>query len=174
MTERIIPKVGWFWTAIHWIVFVVTFGRNRRFLTEYATTIGPYIGLPPAWIPRVGEPWLRYLLVHERRHIAQARRFGLGSVWFGLVPLALLWLSFPLPLGLSWGRWYLEREAYAEGFRAELAGLAAELGREPTPFELRTMRKRLVDFGVRQMTSGSYGWAWPFPAAVRRWFEEHV
>ena len=32
---RVSPKVGWFWTALHWIVVVVTFGTNRRFQSGF-------------------------------------------------------------------------------------------------------------------------------------------
>lgn len=43
---KIVEKRGWFWVGLHWLVVVVTFGRNRRFLTDYLTTIGPIVGVP--------------------------------------------------------------------------------------------------------------------------------
>lgn len=179
MTARIIPKTGWFWSGLHWIVLVLTLGRNRRFLTDYATTIGPWIALPPDWVAHVSDPapewaWLRYLLVHERVHVEQFRRWGFGSPRVGIVTMGFAYLFLPLPVGLAWFRWRFEREAYAEGFRVELAQLPVELGRDATEWERHTMRVRLLDFAVEQLTTGAYAWTWPFPRTVRRWFEEHV
>jgi hypothetical protein len=162
----IVGKSGWVWGVLHWIVMLVTLGQQRRFRWDYATTIGPYVALPEAWLVRTEEPWLRWLLVHEAVHIEQQRRLGLGSVWLGLLPWGLLWLCGPLPVVLAWGRWYLEREAYLAGWRATLAELAPE--------ERAARRAVLIDHGVRQLTTAAYGWAWPWPMAVRAWWEDRL
>lgn len=166
MSARIVEKRGWFWTALHWLVLLVTIGRNRTFLTGYLTTIGPWIGVPVGWDPNLPEH--QPVIAHERRHIRQQERAGLGSALVGMVPWGLFWLLFPLPLGLAWGRYVLERDAYAEGFRVELVRVGSWGG------DVAARRRELIDIGVEQLTTGAYGWAWPFPRAVRRWFEEHV
>jgi hypothetical protein len=165
----IIPKTGWFWTALHYAVLVLTLGRNRTFLTRYATTIGPYIALPPDWLARLDEPWLRYLLVHERVHVQQFKRWGFGSAHVGMFTMGFAYLFLPLPVGLAWFRWMLEREAYAAGIRANLADRVLD-----PPHVVAGLRRVLIAGAVEQLTTGAYGWTWPFPGAVRRWFEEHV
>jgi hypothetical protein len=56
----------------------------------------------------------------------------------------------------------LEREAYAETVRAhfELGGRAAT--------------DALRGHVIRQFTSGSYAWMWPFPTAIARWYDALV
>lgn len=166
MAERIVVKRGWFWTMLHWCVCIVTFGRNRRFLTNYWTTIGPIIAIPLNW--DMTTPLSRVLLAHERWHVRQQERAGFGNAWIGMIPWGLFWLFGPLPIGLSWGRYVLERSAYVEGFRVQLR-LASEAGED-----VKALRIRLIDFAVEQLTTAAYGWAWPFPHSVRRWLEERV
>lgn len=166
---RIVEKRGWFWELLNALVVIFTFGRNRTFLTSYLTTIGAFIGVPVGWDP--DRPDHRPIIAHERHHIAQQARFGLGSVWLGLVPWGLCWLLFPLPIGLAWGRYELEFWAYIAGFNAEMERM--RLGGTEVPF-LEARRQALIDQGVAQLTTGAYGWAWPFPKSVRARFEEHV
>ena len=127
---------------------------NRRYLDGYVTTIGRTIYLPDGWRARPeGDRWAT--LRHERVHVAQFRRFG-------LVPMAIAYLLLPLPLGLAWCRMRLEREAYEETVRA-----AFELGG-------RAQAARLRAHVIAQFTSGAYGWMWPFPRAVARWYDDFV
>jgi len=72
------------------------------------------------------------------------------------------YLFVPLPLGFAWCRMVLEREAYEETVRA-----AFELGG-------RLATDRLREHVIRQFTSGAYGWMWPFPKSVARWYDEFV
>ena len=73
--------------------------------------------------------------------------------------MAFVYLVPILPLGLAWGRARIEWEAYKETIRAtaEVYGRAAA--------------ERLRPEIVRRFTSADYGWMWPFPGAVGRWFE---
>jgi hypothetical protein len=168
----IIPKTGWFWTALHYAVLVLTLGRNRTFLTRYATTIGPYIALPPDWLARLDEPWLRYLLVHERVHVQQFKRWGFGSAHVGMFTMGFAYLFLPLPVGLAWFRWMFEREAYAAGIRAQLADCATDA--DLVPELLAECRSQLIGHATEQLTGGAYLWTWPWPGAVERWFMENV
>jgi hypothetical protein len=62
-------------------------------------------------------------------------------------------------MGLAWCRMRLERAAYEESMRVRHA-----LGGRPA---VEAMRAHVI----AQFTSGSYGWMWPFPRAVARWFD---
>jgi hypothetical protein len=55
-----------------------------------------------------------------------------------------------------------ERAAYEESIRVhhQLGGRAAT--------------DQLREHVIRQFTSGSYGWMWPFPRAVARWYDRFV
>lgn len=133
---------------------VVTFGAQRRYLTDYVTTIGRRLYLPRGWSER--DPRSRYVtLRHEAVHLAQFARWG-------LVPTALLYLVPILPLGLAWGRARLEWEAYAETFRATAEVFGLEAARSPA----------LREHVVRQFVSGAYGWMWPFRRQVEGWIDE--
>src|SRR5690606_10562528 len=93
------------------------------------------------------------LLRHERVHLRQRRRYG-----FAL--MAFLYLIPFIPLGLAYGRARLEWEAYCETLRAtaELKGLAA--ARSPM------LRQQIV----ARFVGPDYGWMWPFPKMVQRWY----
>ena len=157
---RIVEKKGWFWVALHYIVMVVTFGGNRDFLKGYYTTIGPWIGVPEGWEKRSLAGRIA-VLEHECTHIRQCKKFGFGNAIVGLPLYTMLYLLLPLPIGLAYFRWRFEREAYAWGINARIS---------IEPY----MRAHLIDSAVVQLTSGKYGWTWPFPERVRRYFEEHV
>ncbi len=136
------------------LVRIVTFGAQKRFMTQYATTIGRTVYLPSNWRTRT-EASRHITLRHEAVHVAQFERYT-------LVGASLIYLLPFFPLGLAYGRARLEWEAYAETFRAtaELCGEAA--ARDPA------LRERVV----RQFTSGAYGWMWPFPGQVNAWIDD--
>jgi hypothetical protein len=144
----------WHQRAIHHLLFLATFGGQRRYLQDYVTTIGSSIYVTPDWDHRPLAD--RYAtLRHEVVHLRQFRRWG-------LIPMAIAYLLLPLPLGLAWCRMRLEREAYEETLRVH-----HELGTLAGDGELR-------EHVIRQFTSGSYGWMWPFPGAVARWYDAFV
>jgi len=144
----------WHQRLLHRVLQVVTLGAQSEYLDRYVTTIGRTIYLTPRWAERPLAD--RYAtLRHEAVHLAQFERFG-------LVPMAMAYLLLPFPLGLAWCRMRLEREAYEETLRVHFAvgGRAAA--------------ERLREHVIRQFTSGAYGWMWPFPRAVARWFDRFV
>jgi len=143
-----------FQRLIHGALVAITFGAQRSYLSSYQTTIGRTVYVTPDWdeLPAAQ----RYVTMrHERIHLLQFRRYT-------TVGMAILYLLLPLPLGLAWFRARFEWEAYVEGMRAavEIFGRAH--------VESRAYR----DHVVAQFTSGAYGWMWPFPAAVERWYDE--
>jgi hypothetical protein len=76
----------------------------------------------------------------------------------GDVTMALVYLLPIFPVFAAWGRARIEWEAYVETIRAtaEVYGLDAARALEP---EI-----------LRRYVGPDYGWMWPFPAVVRRWF----
>ena len=139
---------------IHRVLFLLTLGGQREYLTRYHTVLGDTLYVPTAWH---GTPPRRRVITlrHERVHLRQRRRYTmLGMAWLYLVPF--------FPVGLAYGRARIEWEAYTETLAAiqELEG--NESARSP---ELR----RWI---VAQFTGPAYGWMWPFPRAVERWYDE--
>jgi hypothetical protein len=152
---RVLPKSSaWHQRAAHRLLQLATLGAQSRYLDSYATTIGSTVWVPDDWQRRAPHERAETLL-HELVHVRQFRRFG-------FLPMAVAYLLLPLPVGLAWCRMRLEREAYETTIR-----LAFERGGRAAT---SAMRARVVE----QFTSGAYGWMWPFPRAVGRWFDAFV
>lgn len=143
----------WFWKALGWIVMVVTFGQNKTFTSRYITTIGKTIAVPSTWDSYSDLSKLE-ILTHELVHVGQYRKYTPPV-------MGLLYLLVFFPIGLAYFRYRFEREAYVVGFKKTLSY-------DPS------QRQRLIDHGVEQMTSGQYGWTWPFKKSVRAWFEANT
>jgi hypothetical protein len=140
--------------AIAVALALVTFGGQRRYLTHYHTVLFGRLYVPDGWA-RMDDDARYILLRHERVHLRQRRRMGdLRMAFVYLLPF--------FPLFLAWGRARIEWEAYVETIRAtaEVHGLDAA--------------RALEDEIVRRYLGADYGWMWPFPGAVRRWFREVV
>jgi hypothetical protein len=132
---------------------VLTFGAQRQFLSHYHTVIGNTLYVPDRWAstPDVGR---LITLCHERVHLRQRRRYG-------DVLMALIYLVPFFPLGLAYGRARIEWEAYTETLRATFEHQGRHELYAP---ELRAHI-------VKQFTGGSYGWMWPFPRVIHRWYD---
>ncbi|MHB9004735.1 MAG: hypothetical protein ACYC6C_11850 [Coriobacteriia bacterium] len=151
---RIVPKRGHRLShLIDRLLRMVTFGAQNEYLSRYHTVLGETLYVPDRWKET---PCLDRVITlrHERVHLRQRRRFG-------DVLMALLYLLPFFPLGLAYGRARIEWEAYAETLRAtaELRGL--EAAQDPA----------LKQHVITQFTSGAYGWMWPFPASVEKWYD---
>lgn len=151
---RIVDKSGWLWWLVGWLLRVSTLGRLRHF-DHYVTTIGPIIAVPPGY-PR-DQAFFLYLLHHEVEHVRQFKRFGFGSAWLGVLPMAIVYLLLPLPMGLAWGRYRLERGAMLAELRAMMRH------NEDT----RTLKARVTSM-ARQLSGPDYAWAWPSQRRIRR------
>ena len=132
---------------------VLTFGGQRRYLEDFVTTLGSRIYVPADWDARRPEDrWAT--MRHERVHLDQFRRWGMPAMAVG-------YLLVPLPLGLAWCRMRIEAEAYAETLRA----IAEHSGRAAAGDPL--LRRNIISM----FTGGAYGWMWPFPRAMARWYD---
>jgi len=140
--------------AIAAALLVVTLGGQRHYLTRYHTVLFGKLYVPDAW-ERMDDDERYILLRHERVHLRQRRH--MGDLW-----MAFVYLLPIFPLFLAWGRARIEWEAYVETIRAtaEVHGLASA--------------RALEDDIVRRYVGPDYGWMWPFPGAIRRWFAEAI
>lgn len=142
-------KDSWFWKVLATLLTIVTFGRmsRQRFLTDFATTIGPVIAIPREW-----ELVPTELLVHEiKGHVHDQRMLGMGiSPWLGLPLYALLYLLCFFPLGLAFARYRFELRADYQAWVWMLQNRVPE----------KDVRARAASFG-RTVGSAAYGWAWP-------------
>jgi hypothetical protein len=138
--------------AIGVALALITLGGQRRYLTHYHTVLFGKLYVPASW-DRMGDEARYILLRHERVHLQQRRRMG-------DVAMAFVYLVPILPLFLAWGRARIEWEAYVETIRAtaEVHGIQAA--------------RELEEEIVSRFTGPDYGWMWPFPRTVRRWFAE--
>lgn len=150
---RILPKREvWHQRAIGILLWVLTLGSQRHYLSQYTTTLGASRIYTPEHFDSLA-PEDRYIILrHERVHLRQFRRYT--------VPLmAALYLLLPLPAGLAYFRQRFEREGYEETIRASREVYGRDYVRRPF----------FQAYIVRQFTSGAYGWMWPFPKQVRAW-----
>jgi hypothetical protein len=131
---------------------VVTLGGQRVYMTKYHTVLFGTLWVPDAW-DAMSDDEKYVLLRHERIHLRQRKRMGdVGMTFVYLVPF--------FPLFFAYGRARIEWEAYVETIRAtaEVYGLDAAAKLRP---EI-----------VKRFTGPDYGWMWPFPGAVNRWFDD--
>jgi hypothetical protein len=154
---RIVKKSGvWHQRAAAKVLYWLTLGGQRTYLTHYVTTLGHTIYVPDDWDDWTpGDAWR--LLRHELVHVAQFERYG----WF---VMAIVYGLLPLPAGLAYGRARLEWEAYAETLRASAALGGPAAARDPA------LHARIVS----RFTGPDYGWMWPFPRQVQRWIDAEV
>lgn len=155
-------KDSFLWRALAVVLFF-----NKRFLSGYYTTIGPIIGTPTTWEERSYEN--RYsVLRHEREHLRQYKRAGFGNLWLGFFLVGFLYVFIPFPIGIAWFRAHFEKEAYRESMRAEVALYGSVAARA------RLMSSRRRDHRVKTFTGPDYLYMWPFPKAIRKWYDKTV
>lgn len=149
-------KDSWFWKLLSWCLFIVTFSKikRERFLVDFATTIGPVMAFPVTWTTQQ----VMFVCIHESRHIKQFRYFGLGiHPWVGVLPMALVYLLFPIPVGLAYFRYRLELDADQFAWKYYLKKGA---------YTNEDVRSRASSFAVT-VSSSSYGWSWPKSLAIK-------
>lgn len=126
------------------------------FMVHFVTTIGSTMWTPSEW-----DTWddtvQAEILRHERIHLRQQKRLTMPLYVF-------LYLFWPLPFGLAYGRASLEWEAYSESLRA----IAEYKGVER--LKLAKVKANFVGY----FTSGAYAWMWPFPGVVGSWYDQVV
>jgi hypothetical protein len=140
--------------AIGVVLRAVTLGGQRTYMTRYHTLMFGKLYVPETWDAMDDDA--RYVLLrHERVHLRQASRMG-------DVRMALTYLVPIFPLFLAWGRARIEWEAYEETIRATAEVYGIDRARS------------LEDDIVQRYVGPDYGWMWPIPRTVRRWFREVI
>lgn len=163
----IVSKSHWLWTAL-WVGFIlITLGlgaigmSRRRFIEEFATTIGPWVGIPEGWLRT--DSASPSVIVHESGgHVKQFAFAGwfipiIG--WFfgrkvraaaGALPMLLVYGVVVFPIGLAICRLLLEIDAEKAAWRWELKQGASAEG----------VLLRARDFG-ETVCGPAYLWSWP-------------
>jgi len=138
--------------AIHLALMLVTLGGQRVYLTRYHTVLFGTLWVPDSW-DRMSDDDKYILLRHERIHLRQRARMG-------DVLMSFVYLVPFFPLFFAYGRARIEWEAYIETLRAtaEVYGVEAAEG--------------LRDHIKQRFVGAEYGWMWPFPRAIDRWYDE--
>lgn len=137
--------------AIHVALVLVTFGGQRVYLTRYHTVLFGDLWVPDAWASMTDDE--KYVLLrHERVHLRQRARMGDFA-------MAVVYLLPIFPLFLAYGRARIEWEAYVETLHAtaEVHGVEAA--------------ERLREHIKQRFVGPEYGWMWPFPRSIDRWFD---
>jgi hypothetical protein len=151
---KIVPKTQS--RLMMWIGMFLWVLGNKKFMTEYVTTIGTTVYVHSLWDQKQ-DVHKALVLRHERIHMRQAKRYGL--FWF-----SFLYLLVFFPLGLAWFRAHFEKEAYKETMRGTywLGGTYALTN--PT----------FKAFILSQFLTPAYGWMWPFRKSMELWYDETV
>lgn len=152
-------RAHWYWRALHWLVLIITFGKNREFLERYTTTIGYTIAFSEhRWQDLVqmrnsDRVWA--LLRHEREHLRQFKkhsRFGMGFLYLLVLPTLFAFYRTKFEL---------------EGFKRTLEGWFVLDRRWAESAEAR-------EWWVKRFTSGAYARMWIVRSHVERWFDDHL
>ena len=126
--------------AIHCALAIVTLGGQRRYLTDYHTTLGRTVYVTPDWDDLPEDE--RYVtLRHERAHLRQFRRLGfpLMALLYGLASGRTRILPGPT------GDWDADGErsrGVAGAFRRERIRSAARPGADRSTNRRRTCTRR--------------------------------
>jgi hypothetical protein len=138
--------------AIHVALAILTLGGQRVYLSRYHTVLFGKLWVPDAWDTMTDDD--KYVLLrHERVHLRQRARMG-------DVVMGFLYLVPVFPLFLAYGRARIEWEAYVETLRATAEVYGADAAEALRP----AIKQRFV--------GPDYGWMWPFPRTIDRWFDE--
>lgn len=158
---RLVTKEGyWVWRLVGWVLGLFSAEARRRFMQDFATTVGPVVALPDGWSARVAGG----VLLHELQHVRQFNALGCKiHPWAGVPLMGLLYLLLPLPVGLAYFRYRLELDAERARWTVALA-----LGAW-TADKARLDAQQFADI----VAGGSYAWAWP-RRLVRRGFAKAV
>jgi hypothetical protein len=140
--------------AIGAFLALVTLGAQRVYVTRYHTAMFGKLWVPDSW-DRMSDLDRWILLRHERVHLRQRKRMG-------DVGMAVVYLLPFFPLFLAYGRARIEWEAYRETLRATAEAYGVDAA--------AALRPHIV----RRFVGGEYGWMWPFPRVIERWFEDEM
>lgn len=135
---------------------VLTFGKNKTFMTEFVTTIKNTVYLNSEW-DNYTDSSKCTLLRHERIHMRQAQRYG-------FILYTFLYLFVYFPVGFAYYRAKFEKEAYEESIRASYEYYG----------NLIINSKNYREYIIRQFVGPSYGWMFPFRVKMESWYDSII
>lgn len=138
------------------VLFVLSFGRQNKFMTSFITTVGNTVYLPRGWFS-MRETDRLIVLRHERVHMRQRRKYT-------SLPFAFLYLFFPFPFVFAYFRAKFEKEAYEESMKAAYEYYGVGIFSRPV------YKENIIG----HFTSGEYLWMWPFRKSIEAWYDETV
>ena len=140
---------------------IITFGRNKMFLTDFITTLGCTVYTPICWDhpEKTVEDHVERLAVlkHESVHMRQAKKLGRFK-------FTLMYLCWPLPAVYAIGRRTLEEEAYVESIRTEVKYFGVDILKE---LDLKTIY-------TGYFLGPDYFWMCPFKSHVYAWYDDTI
>lgn len=147
-----------FWRGWAKFVKAMTFGRVANTNELTTTTVGQTIWLCDHF-DAYDDRQRAEILIHELVHCEQYRKMTIPGFLF-------VYLFAFLPIGLAYGRYWIERTAYAYGYQAHLIGKTGD----ERAYVVEKMCKEFADL----MASGLYGWPWPFKKATAKWLASQL
>lgn len=152
MYYKLVNKNDFWWCRLIGKVF-------PSFLTDISTTVGSTIYVCANW-NQLSAKDAKLSLEHETTHVLQFSKYIFPIMSF-------LYLFFPLPVGLAYFRYRMEREAYFNELVLAREMCLQELG------DWSKERERLINWVVSVLGSGMYLWPWP-KSWIRKWFEKNL
>lgn len=137
----------------------------KPFNGDFGITLLNTIGLPTSW-DQMSPASKVAMLLHEAQHVRQQLKLGLGNIYLGFLVQMIIYLFLPLPVGLAYGRAYLEMEAYKESLR----GYYLMSGKNLLVIDNKNTREHVLS----QFSNAHYFWMWPFKRYLNRWYDRVV
>jgi len=152
----------WYHRWVHWVFFVLTFGKLKTYISAFTTTTKNKICWGDGHHERIqrcvelDRVWA--CLQHERVHLRQFARIGMFL-------MTVIWLIPPILF--CFGRaLYIEKPAYKRSLWAK-----HELGGDHWEWAKSEQYKK---HWVGQFVGPNYGWMWVIKSQVERWYDEEV
>ena len=98
-------------------------------------------------------------LAHELVHTVQFKKMSIVGFLF-------VYLFAFFPIGLAYGRYWLERLAYSQGYLVAMTGLEGQ--------ERADMIEEYSNQFAYLMSFSGYGWCWPFKKATKAWMVKQL
>jgi hypothetical protein len=153
---KLVPKdTSNFMKFLSFCSLVLSFGKNKTFMSDFTTTIGYTVYTPSNWENKPESSKVE-VIRHEAVHMSQIRKYSFFGFYF-------LYLFIPLPILFAWYRFKFEREAYAESIKCLI---------EYHGNSILTDKFRL--FFVDHFVNSSYFWAWILRKQVEEWYDTTI
>ena len=134
---------------------VLTFGKMKKFMNQFITTLGNTVYVPDDWDDSSSSS-KAITLRHERVHMRQSKKMGRFA-------FSIAYLFLPVPVLFAAYRRKFEMEAYEESLRAynEYYGK-------------KFFTPALKEHVVKHFTSAEYFWMWPWKESIEQWYDNVV